>query len=125
MLCETLVGHTPLTLKGVTAGPVVTPKLVLNGAAQRLVSLKHLFTWAHCLGAVNHICLQIWLTVLQHKCFMPGSNLLYILYFPTLCSFPCITYSLVLALSCYESNGQGFRDSKARKATTGIYFDLL
>lgn len=76
LLYETLLGHAPLTLKGVTASPVVTPKLVLNGPAQRL---KHLFTWPHCLGAGNHICVQIWLTGLQPKCFMPGSNPLYIL----------------------------------------------
>lgn len=37
MLYKTLVGNALLTLKGIIVGPVVTPKLVLNGAAQRLV----------------------------------------------------------------------------------------
>lgn len=108
LLYESVGWKAPLTLQGVTAGPAVPPESLLNGPAQRPVSLKHLFTCPHCLGAGNHICLQIWLAVLQHKCFMPGSNILYILdpqHFalslvsPTLYCWCCLSF--------YEANVGG------------------
>lgn len=79
----TLVGHAPLTLKGETAGAVVTPKLLLNGPGQRLVSLKHPFTgptagglgitfacrfgWQHCSTNVSRLAQTSFTSwILQH-----------------------------------------------------------
>lgn len=81
--------------------------LVLKGAAQRLVSLKHLGSlpggWeSHLLADLaDSAAAQVfhaWLKAPLH----PG--------FSTLCSFPCITSSLVLALLVFMS--QMVRDSE-------------
>lgn len=116
----TLVGQAPLTLKSVTAGPA-------KWASSKIGVTEAPVHWAHCLGAGNHICLQIWLTVLQHKCFTPGSNLLYILDSPTPCSFPCITYPLVLALSWILSlmvrDWERVRPGKLPHVSTLIFYN--